>query len=64
MKNRANVSIEDAARQMGVSQQFVRIGLQRGVLPFGTAIQITGKKFSYYISPARLAEYIGEGKGA
>ena len=36
-----NIKVVDAARIMGKSQQFVRIGLQRGLLPFGTAIQMT-----------------------
>lgn len=49
----------EAARIMGVSQQFVRVGLQQGILPFGCAIQITKKKYTYFISRAKLAEYVG-----
>ena len=58
----ANVSIAEAARLMGVSQQFVRVALQRGILPIGCAVQITAKKYTYYISRAKLYEYIGRGK--
>lgn len=54
-----NVSVLEAARIMGVSQQFVRVGLQQGILPFGCAIQITKKKYTYFISRAKLAEYVG-----
>ena len=32
-----NVSIADAAKAMDKSQQYIRIGLQRGILTFGTA---------------------------
>lgn len=64
MRNEKNLTIEEAARQMGVTPQFVRVGIQQGILPFGAAIRITGKRYSYYISPARFAEYIGTGKGA
>lgn len=54
-----NVSVLEAARIMGVSQQFVRVGLQQGILPFGCAIQITKKKYTYFISRTKLAEYVG-----
>lgn len=54
-----NVKICEVARLMGKSEQFVRIGLQRGLLPIGTAIK-TGTKYSYYISPKLLEEYIGK----
>lgn len=53
-----NVKICEVAKLMGKSEQFVRIGLQRGLLPIGTAIK-TGTKYSYYISPKLLEEYIG-----
>ena len=54
-----NVSVSEAARLMGVSQQFVRVGLQRGILPFGCAIQISNKKYTYFISRTKLMEYVG-----
>jgi hypothetical protein len=44
---------------MGVSEQFVRVGLQKGVFPFGSAVKIKGSKFAYYISPYRFSEYVG-----
>jgi transcriptional regulator with XRE-family HTH domain len=57
-----NVSIEDAARILGKSKNFVRIALQRGVAPFGFAVKISGNKYSYHISPRKLEHYIqGEG---
>lgn len=53
------VKVAEAARLMGVSQQFIRVGLQRGILPFGFAVQISTNKYTYHISRARLMEYIG-----
>lgn len=53
------ISVRDAARCMGKSDQFVRIGLQRGFLPFGNAVPGTGNNWSYYISPAKFREYVG-----
>ncbi len=54
---------ELAAAMMGKGPQFVRIGLQRNLLPFGNAVP-TGnigrkQKFSYYISPKLFMEYTG-----
>ncbi len=56
-----NIKVSEVAKLMGKSEQFVRIGLQRGLLPIGTAIK-TGSKYSYYISPKLLEEYIGRNK--
>ena len=43
---------------MGVSKQFVRIGLQRGTLPIGSAVKMT-RNWSYYISPKLMEEFTG-----
>lgn len=53
------ISIKEAAEIMGKSQQFIRVGLQRGLLPFGTAIKMSSK-WTYYISPKQFYEYVGE----
>lgn len=53
------ISPIDAAQCMGKSAQFVRNGLQRGILPFGNAVPGKGKKFDYYINPFRFREYVG-----
>ena len=55
-----NVKVSEVAKLLGKSEQFVRIGLQRQLLPFGTAIKISAKRWSYHISPKLLSEYIGE----
>lgn len=53
------VKVSEAAALMGVSAQFVRVGLQRGLLPIGTAVKLSSK-WTYYISGKLLAEYIGK----
>ena len=61
MKNEekmGSLKIKDVAKAMGKSEMFVRIGLQRGLLPFGTAIK-TSSKYTYYISPNKFYKYIG-----
>lgn len=43
---------------MNVSEQFIRIGLQRNLLPFGYAIK-NKTKWCYYISPVKFEEATG-----
>lgn len=57
MKN--NISVKEAAEILGVSQQFVRVGLQREKLPIGTAVKMSSR-WTYHISPKLLKEYVGE----
>ena len=52
------ISIRDAAEVLGKSEQFIRIGLQRGVLPFGSAVKMSSR-WTYYVSPQRFREYVG-----
>lgn len=54
-----NMKVEEVARLMNKSPQFVRIGLQRGLLPFGTAKKNRGGRYSYYISPELFEQYTG-----
>jgi len=52
------MTVKEAAEAMGVSQQFIRIGLQRNQLPFGVAVKMSST-YSYYISPKKFYEYVG-----
>lgn len=53
-----NVTVKDAAKILGKSEQFVRIGLQRNLLPIGTAVRMSNR-WTYHISPKLLEEYVG-----
>lgn len=53
-----NISIKKASEILGKSEQFIRIGLQRGFLDFGKAVK-NGSKYNYHISPYKLMEYVG-----
>ena len=55
------MTVHEAAQIMGVSEQFVRIGLQRGVLPIGTAVKMSSV-YTYHIAPARLFDYLATKK--
>lgn len=52
-----NISVEECAKALGKSQQFVRVALQTGVAPFGFAVK-NKTTYSYHISPKKLNEYI------
>lgn len=54
-----NVKIEEAARIMHKSPQFVRVGIQQGILPFGRAIKVSENRWNYHISRKEFEEYIG-----
>ena len=55
------MNVIECAKLLDKSPQFVRIGLQRGVLPFGTAIKMSSK-WTYHISEAKVYEYLGRHK--
>lgn len=52
------LSVEKASELMGVSPQFIRIGLQKGVLPFGYAVKMSNY-YTYYISSKKFTEATG-----
>ncbi len=54
-----SISVIEAAHIMHKDPQFVRAGLQKGQLPFGSAVRVSNQRYSYYISPQKFAEYIG-----
>lgn len=59
MKELKNIPVSMVADLLGVSQQFVRIGLQQKTLPIGSAVK-TSSKWTYHISYELLKNYIGE----
>ena len=54
-----NMTVDEASELMGASRQFVRVGLQKGILPFGYAVQISAGRFTYFISRQKFFEYTG-----
>lgn len=55
------ITTAEAAKRMGVSAEFVRVGLQTGKLPIGTAFKRPGSSiYRYFISEKLLDEFIGK----
>lgn len=51
---------KDVADALGISVQAVRVGLQQGRFPFGTAIKTSETKYTYAIYPRAFEEYVGK----
>lgn len=56
------LTVEVAARIMGVNPETVRIGLQRNIFPFGKAFKRKpeNKNYIYIIYPEKFREYYGQ----
>ena len=59
-KCKGKILTTEAAAIINASPQFVRVAMQLGKLPIGTAIKMSPKKWTYNISPKLLAEYTGK----
>ncbi len=52
-----NIPVNLAAKLMGKSKEWVMLGLQNGVFPWGYAVKM--KDWSYFISSVKFTEYTG-----
>lgn len=54
------MTINDVAKALGKSPETIRMGLQLGVYPFGSAFKRPGKKrWNYTLYPEIVKQYIG-----
>lgn len=55
------ITTSDVAKALGKDTQLIRIMLQKGMLPFGTAFKKPGSSnYNYIIYPEKFREYCGE----
>ena len=52
------MTVKECAELLGKSEQWVRVGLQRGRLPFGYAVMLS-TRWSYHISKHQVYDYLG-----
>lgn len=52
------MKVKECAELLGKTEQFIRLGLQRGELPFGYAVKMSSR-WSYHISRYKVYEYLG-----
>lgn len=55
----ATMTVKEVAKKLGKSETFIREGLARGLLPFGTGYAISGKRRSFIIFRKKFEEYVG-----
>lgn len=55
-----NLTPTEAAEMLHVSPQFIRIGLQQGVLPFGSAVKMS-QRWTYLIPEQAVKNYMEQG---
>ena len=58
MADKNRISVATAAKLLNASEQFVRIGLQQGTLPFGMAVKMSGQ-WTYVITKQKFEETTG-----
>ena len=55
------VTVADVAKALNKSPQYIRVCLQKGLLPFGVACKMPhSNTYSYVICPAKFKEYVGQ----
>lgn len=55
------LTVKETAKILGMSEQGVRVQLQRKKLPFGLAVpSVSGKGWRYIIPRAKLEEFLGK----
>lgn len=57
MENSARITIKEAAKRMRCGEQFIRVSLQRGKFPWGTAEKISSQ-WTYYINRAAFEKWL------
>ncbi len=61
IKNSQTIDVRTAAKLMGVTPQYVRVGMQRGFLPIGIVSKAneSDTRYTYYINPKKFEEITG-----
>jgi len=49
------LSVWEVAQKMNVSEQFVRVGLQQGIFPWGYAVKMSSQ-WTYFINAVKFYE--------
>lgn len=52
------IKVKDAAKELGMHEQSLRLWLRQGNCPFGFAYKGSGKAYGYYINPERFKAWI------
>ena len=50
--------VSEAAKQIGMSPQTLRLGLQQKLFPFGEAVRTSENRYTYHINKEALKKYM------
>jgi hypothetical protein len=56
------MTIQDAAKIMGMTEQFIRLGLRQQRLPIGIAVKTTDSRWTYDVQEHLIRQYLGDKK--
>ena len=61
MEGCVEMTVKEVAAMLGKTEQTIRVGLQLGMFPFGTAYKTNPdrKSYTYVIYPEKVRQYIG-----
>ena len=57
------IKVKEAAELLGVSEQYIRLGMQRGQLPIGSCVKMSSR-YTYHIVAGQLENYLMANKKA
>lgn len=52
--------VSEAAKQLGMNTQTLRLALRQGLFDFGVAIKTSKNRYTYYINESKLLKYLGK----
>ena len=55
------LTVQQTAQVLGVTPQFVRIGIQTGMLDVGACVKLgkSQEKYTYCVVPSKVAQFMG-----
>lgn len=53
------ITVKDAARILGCTEQYIRVGIRTGQLPIGAAVKVGGSRYTYRIYLSKVAGFLG-----
>ena len=55
------ILVEQAAKELGMNTQTLRLALQQNLFPFGVAVKTSKNRYTYYVNETRLQQYLKGG---
>lgn len=56
--NDVMISVKETSKLLGVNEQAIRVGLQKGIFPFGKATKGRGSHYIYFINKNAVLKFM------